>query len=80
MTTIANRRPLPYRVERITEQAREVHAGRALLTLLAGFFFALGWVAFKVCAVAWLAMAWCAVATREGWREARKPKVTRAAS
>ena len=73
MTTILDRVP----VERITAQAREVHAGRTLLTLLAAFFFALGWVAFKTCALLWLAAAWCAVATREGWREARKTKVSR---
>ena len=81
MTTIrAERRPLPYRVESITEQAREVHAGRVLLTLIAALFFGLGWIVAKTCAVAWLAIAWCAVATREGWREARKPKVSRAAA
>lgn len=67
-------------VDRISAQARDVHPGRVLLTLLAGLFFGLGWVAFKVCAVVWLAFAWCAVATREGWHEARGPKVTRAAA
>lgn len=80
MTAVA-RRPLPYaRVQTITAQARDVHPGRVVLTLLASLLFALGWAAFKVCAVAWLALAWCAVAVREGWREARGPKVTRAAS
>jgi len=73
MTTILDRVP----VERITAQARQVHAGRTLLTLVAGFFFLLGWVAFRVVAVMWLAAAWCAVATREGWREARKAEAAR---
>jgi len=73
MTTILDRVP----VERITAQARQVHAGRTLLTMLAGFFFLIGWVAFRVVAVAWLALTWCAVATREGWREARKAEAAR---
>jgi len=73
MTTILDRVP----VERITAQARQVHAGRTLLTMLAGFFFLLGWVAFRVVAVAWLALTWCAVAAREGWREARKAEAAR---
>lgn len=67
-------------VERITAQAREVHAGRTLLTLLAGFFFVLGWVAFRVVAVVWLGLAWCAVAAREGWRDARKAEAARKVS
>lgn len=76
MTTILDRVP----VERITAQAREVRAGRTLLTLLAGFFYVLGWVAFRVVAVVWLAVVWCAVATREGWREARKAEAARKVS
>jgi uncharacterized membrane protein len=76
MTTILDRVP----VERITAQARQVHAGRTLLTLLAGFFYVLGWLAFRICAVAWLAVVWCAVATREGWREARKAEAARKVS
>lgn len=68
MTTVLDRVP----VASISAQARQVHAGRTLLRLLTGLFYVIGWVAFRVCAVAWLAMAWCAVATREGWRDARK--------
>jgi hypothetical protein len=64
-------------VASITAQAREVHAGRTLLTLLAGLFFLAGWVAFRVAAVAWLALVWCAVATREGWRDAKKAEARR---
>lgn len=70
MTTFLDRIP----VDRITRQARDVHAGRALLTLIAGAFYVVGWVVFKVAAVLWLALAWCAVATREGWRQARGPQ------
>ncbi len=76
MTTVLDRVP----VERITAQARQVHAGRTLLTLLAGFFYLVGWVAFRVATVLWLALAWCAVATREGWREARKAEAARKVS
>jgi hypothetical protein len=67
-------------VASITAQAREVHAGRTLLTLLAGLFFLVGWVAFRVAAVAWLALVWCAVATREGWREAKRSEAARKVS
>jgi hypothetical protein len=70
VTSVLDRVP----VSRISAQARQVHAGRALLTLIAGLFFVLGWVTFKVFAVLWLAVVWCAVATREGWREAKKPR------
>lgn len=76
MTTILDRVP----VERITAQAREVHAGKTLMTLVAGLFFVIGWVAFRVVAVVWLAMVWCAVATREGWRESRKAEARRKVS
>lgn len=67
MTTFLDR----LAVDRITHQARDVHFGRTLLTLLGSMFFALGWLAFKVAAVLWLACVWCAVAVREGWRTAR---------
>ncbi len=76
MTSVLDRVP----VASITAQARQVHAGRTLLTLLAGAFFLAGWVAFRVAALAWLALAWCAVATREGWREARKAEAARKVS
>lgn len=58
-------------VERITAQARDVRVGPVVLSIVASVFFAIGWLAFKVCALAWLAVVWCAVATREGWREAQ---------
>jgi len=70
MTSVLDRVP----VAALTAPARQVHAGRTLLSLLAGAFFLAGWVAFRVAALAWLALAWCAVATREGWREAKKQK------
>jgi hypothetical protein len=48
----------------ITRQAREVRFGRVALTLLAAFFFALGWAAGRF----FLGVAWCAVAVRVGWQ------------
>jgi hypothetical protein len=54
-------------VDRINAEARQVHLGRLLLTVLAAFFFALGWVVAKT----FLALAWCGVAVKVGWQEAR---------
>jgi hypothetical protein len=73
VTSVLDRVP----VSRITTQAKQVHAGRTALTLIAGLFFVLGWVTFKTFAVLWLALVWCAVASREGWREAKRSKVSR---
>ena len=58
-------------VESITEQARQVRFGRALLTLAAGLLFGLGWVAAKGFGVAWLAVVWSFVACRAGFRAGR---------
>lgn len=55
-------------LERITAEARQIHVGRLLLTLLAGFFYVLGWVAAK----AVLAVVWCCVAMKVGFQEGRK--------
>jgi hypothetical protein len=60
-------------VDRISVEARSVHAGRVLLTVFAALFFAIGWVTAK----AWLAVAWCAVAVKVGWQEAREDGSTR---
>lgn len=58
-------------VEEITRQAREVHPGRVILTLIGGLLFTAGWAAGKLLGVAWLAMAWSGTAVQVGWREAR---------
>ena len=60
-------------VEQINRQARETHFWRAVLTLVAGLLFGLGWLVAKAFAVAWLAMAWTATAVKVGWQEGRKP-------
>lgn len=73
MTSLAERVP----VDRITVEARQVHAGRTLLTLLAGFFFLAGWTAAKVVGAVWLGLAWAGTAVKLGWREAREDGSTR---
>ncbi len=63
MTTLEQRIP----VDAITTRARQVRAGRLLLTLLAGFFYAIGWTVGR----AFYALAWCAVAVRVGFNAGR---------
>lgn len=58
-------------VDDITEQARQVHFGRVLLTVLAAVFFAIGWLAGAV----FMAIAWCGTAVKVGWLEARRRNV-----
>ena len=65
--------------DRITDEARQIHPGRALLTVLAGLFFAMGWIAAKTFMVAWLALAWTATAVKVGWQEGRKRQAPRRA-
>jgi len=54
-------------VDRIQAEAREVHLGRILLTLLVGVFFLLGWLAGK----ATLAVGFSCAAAKVGFQEAR---------
>lgn len=61
--TVLDRVPL----DDITTQARQVRLGRLLLTVLAGFFYAAGWIVGRL----FLGLIWCAVAIRAGWREGR---------
>lgn len=58
-------------VDDITIQAREIHPARTILTWVAGLLFAVGWLAYKTLAVAWLVGAWMFVAARTGWRDAK---------
>lgn len=58
-------------VERITVEARQVEIGRTLLTLLAGLFYVLGWLAAKLVNVVWFAVAWSWTAVKVGWKEGR---------
>jgi hypothetical protein len=58
-------------VDEITAQARQVHLGRALLTVFAAFFFAVGWLAGAL----FMSLAWSATAVKVGWLEARRRNV-----
>jgi hypothetical protein len=60
VTTLAERIPL----DEISRQAEQARPGRAVLTVIAAVFFALGWTAGRF----FLALAWCAVAVRLGWQ------------
>lgn len=71
--TVLDRVPL----DRITTEARQIHFGRLLLTLIAGLFFAVGWSVAKLFAVVWFAVAWSAAAVKVGWQEGRKPAAAR---
>jgi hypothetical protein len=62
-TRILDRVPL----DRIEGEARQVHLGRALLTLLVGLFWALGWLAGK----ATLAVGFAYAAAKTGFQDAR---------
>jgi hypothetical protein len=67
LTSLTERIPL----DRIERRARHARPGRVLLTVIAAVLFALGWLACKAFAVAWLALAWCGSALAEGWISAR---------
>lgn len=67
MTAVLDRVPL----DRISADAREVQFGRTLLTILAGIFYGIGWLAAKAVGLLWRAMAWVGVAVKVGWMEAR---------
>lgn len=58
-------------VDRITLEAREVHIGRSLLTLLAGLFYILGWAVAKLVNVVGFTLAWSWTAIKVGWAEGR---------
>lgn len=66
MATVLDRVP----VDRIAAEARELHPGRTLLTVLAASLFALGWLAGRTVSVAWAACAWCLAAIKVGWADA----------
>lgn len=66
-------------VERITAEAREIKLGRTLLTLLAGLFYVIGWVAAKLVNVVWFAVAWSYAAAKVGWVEGRTAAAGQAA-
>lgn len=56
-------------LERVRAEARDVHPGRTLLTLLVGLFWLIGWLAGK----AVMGLVFCAAAVKVGYQEARAP-------
>lgn len=72
MTAVLERVP----VDRIGAEARDIHPGRTLLTIIAGVLYGLGWLAAKTLAVLWLAAAWSLAAVKVGWADARRPAVS----
>ncbi len=56
-------------VDRIRQEAEQVHLGRLLLVLLVGVFWVLGWLAGK----ATLAVGFAYAAAKIGFQEARNP-------
>lgn len=58
-------------VDEITEQARQVHLGRVVLTVLAAVLFSVGWLAGAL----FMSLAWAGSAVRVGWRQARRGDV-----
>lgn len=63
----------PAITSRISTEARDVHFGRTVLTIIAALFFGLGWITAKVFTYTWLALAWSVTAIKVGWQEGRKP-------
>lgn len=64
------------RLDRISTQAREVHLGRLVLTVLAAVLFGIGWAAFKSSAAFAVALAWSIAAVRVGWTDAKASRAT----
>lgn len=71
MSTMIERIPL----ERISTEAREIHFGRTMATLIAALLYVLGWLVAKAFGVLWYAAAWSATAVKVGWDEGRKARV-----
>lgn len=67
MTTTAILDRIP--VDKVTRQAAEVRTGHALLSVIAAFFYGIGWLAGRVVPC----LMWCAFAMREGFRAAHGP-------
>ncbi len=63
MATVLDRVP----VDQISDDARQVQVGRALLTVVAFIFWAIGFAAARAVG----GIVWAGVAVRTGWREGR---------
>ena len=72
MSVITERVP----VADIARQARQVRFWAAVLTVVMGLFFGLGWLAAKALSLLWLALATVLTAARFGWRHAQLAAAT----
>jgi len=64
-------------VDRITVEARQIHFGTTLLSVIGGILYGLGWLLAKTFNVVWFAIAWAGVAVKLGWTDARAGGRTR---
>lgn len=58
-------------IDEITADAKQARPGRALLGLIGGLLFIIGWVIAKIFYVLFLSGAWCFSGVKMGWRTAR---------
>jgi hypothetical protein len=66
--------------ERVSAEAREIHPGRILLTMVAAFFYALGWSLGKLVNGVLLTVTWSMAAAKVGWQDARRSYASAAVS
>lgn len=60
-------------LDRIDAEARQVHLGRVLLTVLGAVFYVIGWVI----GAAVTAFVWSYAAAKVGYQDARNPQTVR---
>lgn len=58
-------------LERVRDEAREMHPVRTLLLLIASLLFLVGWLAAKILGALWVAVSWSLAAVKVGWRAGR---------
>lgn len=68
MATVLDRVP----VERVAARAKNITLGAALLAIVTGLLFAVGWGVRKLLHLLWVPLAWTWAALAEGWVQASK--------
>ena len=64
-------------LEAVSERAERIHVGRALLTLLVGFFWLVGWAAGKLAIGVTVTVTSVLAAIQVGWEDAHKTTTVR---
>jgi hypothetical protein len=54
-------------VDRISRRAREARPGLVVVTIIATFFFVIGWLIAKTLGLSWFVFAWSGAAIAEGF-------------